>query len=402
MANIWDMLKNTGSDGWDAIVDFITTDGGNSFDLEKILPLVLAGVGQSQGWWDSDQKKIGYQGKIPDYTAVRAPVTIDQSPNRMPGQTGQRYLSDIQYALPKNDGIATAQATTAQQALDLAAANAANLEATRPLYNQLGSRYSANRAPLFEPKETPTPFARGGIVDALAQLRNGGTAAQDIESQWRSGPQVGGKQVHQRLPQRPQQASPSGMAPPMPNRPPMNITPGIRPEGRPMEERGEPQMPQMPPQAQGAPQRPNLPPGLLQRLQQMRGQAQPPRPFAEGGPVAGTGITGLPMQRPMTMTPQMPPQAQGVPQRPMTPPGLTRGPGDGMSDSIPAMIQGGQPARLGDGEFVIPADAVSHLGNGSTNAGATQLQQMIDRVRQARTGQPTQGRRINPSKYMPR
>lgn len=83
-------------------------------------------------------------------------------------------------------------------------------------------------------------------------------------------------------------------------------------------------------------------------------------------------------------------------------PRLLKGPGDGMSDNIPATINGRQPARLADGEFVIPADVVSHLGNGSTDAGAKQLHAMMDKVRKARTGNPKQGKEINPKKYMPK
>jgi hypothetical protein len=82
-------------------------------------------------------------------------------------------------------------------------------------------------------------------------------------------------------------------------------------------------------------------------------------------------------------------------------PRLLKGPGDGMSDNIPAMIGRKQPARLADGEFVIPADVVSHLGNGSTEAGAKRLHEMMNKVRQARTGNPKQGKQINPKKYMP-
>jgi hypothetical protein len=77
------------------------------------------------------------------------------------------------------------------------------------------------------------------------------------------------------------------------------------------------------------------------------------------------------------------------------------GGGDGMSDSIPATINGNQPARLADGEFVIPADVVSHLGNGSSKAGAKQLYSMMDKVRSARTGTKKQGRQINPNKFLP-
>lgn len=79
---------------------------------------------------------------------------------------------------------------------------------------------------------------------------------------------------------------------------------------------------------------------------------------------------------------------------------LLKGPGDGMSDHIPASIGGKQPARLAEGEFVIPADVVSHLGNGSTDAGAKQLYAMMSRIRKARTGSKKQGRQINPRKLM--
>lgn len=82
-------------------------------------------------------------------------------------------------------------------------------------------------------------------------------------------------------------------------------------------------------------------------------------------------------------------------------PRLLKGPGDGMSDNIPATIAGKQPARLADGEFVIPADVVSHLGNGSTEAGAKVLHAMMTKVRKERTGNPKQGKQINPRKFVP-
>jgi hypothetical protein len=81
---------------------------------------------------------------------------------------------------------------------------------------------------------------------------------------------------------------------------------------------------------------------------------------------------------------------------------LLKGPGDGMSDHIPATIGNKQPARLAEGEFVIPADVVSHLGNGSTDAGAKQLYKMMDNIRRARTGNPKQGKQINPAKFTPK
>jgi hypothetical protein len=81
--------------------------------------------------------------------------------------------------------------------------------------------------------------------------------------------------------------------------------------------------------------------------------------------------------------------------------GYLNGAGDGMSDSIPATIEGKQPARLADGEFVVPADVVSHIGNGSSKAGSKRLYAMLDKVRHARTGNKKQGKEINPAKYMP-
>ena len=74
---------------------------------------------------------------------------------------------------------------------------------------------------------------------------------------------------------------------------------------------------------------------------------------------------------------------------------------DGMADKIPANIDGEQPAALSHGEFVIPADVVSHLGNGNSEAGADKLYQMMARIRKARTGNEKQGKKINPDKFMP-
>ena len=79
---------------------------------------------------------------------------------------------------------------------------------------------------------------------------------------------------------------------------------------------------------------------------------------------------------------------------------MLKGPGDGMSDSIPASIANKRPARLATEEFVVPADVVSGIGNGSSDAGAKQLYAMMDRVRKARTGRKSQGREIDPRQYM--
>ena len=124
------------------------------------------------------------------------------------------------------------------------------------------------------------------------------------------------------------------------------------------------------------------------------GQGMRPVGAIEAGPLAnyssnlsGTGYTFKGKQY------GMPGYAEG---------GYLKGPGDGMSDDIPATINGEQPAALADGEFVVPADVVSHLGNGSSEAGSKQLYAMMDRIRKARTGRESQGKEIKPKKYMPR
>jgi hypothetical protein len=74
---------------------------------------------------------------------------------------------------------------------------------------------------------------------------------------------------------------------------------------------------------------------------------------------------------------------------------------DGMADKIPASIDGSQRAALSDGEFVLPADVVSHFGNGNSDAGANALYNMMAKVRKDRTGNASQGNQINPSSYLP-
>jgi hypothetical protein len=83
---------------------------------------------------------------------------------------------------------------------------------------------------------------------------------------------------------------------------------------------------------------------------------------------------------------------------------LLKGPGDGVSDNIPATIGERQPARLADGEFVVPARIVSELGNGSTDAGARKLYGMMDRIQKARRKSMGKGKHAvdsKPEKLLP-
>lgn len=103
--------------------------------------------------------------------------------------------------------------------------------------------------------------------------------------------------------------------------------------------------------------------------------------------------------QPPSLSAKLPFAAGGA--TPMNEPRYLRGITDGMEDKINTSIDGQQPAKLSHGEFVIPADVVSHLGNGNSDAGAKKLYQMMDRVRHARTGTTKQGKQINPDKFMP-
>ena len=74
---------------------------------------------------------------------------------------------------------------------------------------------------------------------------------------------------------------------------------------------------------------------------------------------------------------------------------------DGMADEVPASVDNVEPAALSDGEYVIPADVVSHLGNGNSDAGAKVLDKFLLRIRKERTGNSKQGKQIDPNKLLP-
>lgn len=134
-------------------------------------------------------------------------------------------------------------------------------------------------------------------------------------------------------------------------------------------------------------------------------------PAPAPNPYAGKMNLAFAQQRPAPAPsqgaglPQIPKQLNDQGGIPMAEGGLAdagrylQGETDGMADKIPSSIDGEQPAALSHGEFVIPADVVSHLGNGNSDAGAQKLYEMMDRIRQARTGTTEQGKEINPDEF---
>lgn len=120
-------------------------------------------------------------------------------------------------------------------------------------------------------------------------------------------------------------------------------------------------------------------------------------------PAAASGVAQLPaLPRPENLSPEGTVQmAQGGIAELARGGRYLSGPTDGMADKLPANIDGKQEAALSHGEFVVPADVVSHLGNGNSDAGAKKLYEMMARVRKARTGRASQGKQINPDSFMP-
>jgi len=209
------------------IKNLLFTDG--KFDMVKAGG-ILGGIGGLTGMFDPQSAPQGYQGGIPDYRAVRAPVERTYDPNRRPGSMGRRYFSDVSFQSP--DAVDTAPAM----------AQATGLASLDPVV-----RRQAARPDLYPPTQT---MAAGGIL-------------------------------------------------------------GLK----------------------------------------------------EGKYLAGAS--------------------------------------DGMADQVPATVDNVEPAALSDGEYVIPADVVSHLGNGNSDAGAKVLDGFLLKVRKERTGNSKQGKQIDPNKLLP-
>ena len=77
------------------------------------------------------------------------------------------------------------------------------------------------------------------------------------------------------------------------------------------------------------------------------------------------------------------------------------GEGDGLSDDIPATIEGEQPARVADGEVYIPPEKVAELGGGNPERGAAMLYAMMDKIREAAHGSTEQQDEVAPDSVMP-
>ena len=243
------------------------------------------------GLTDAKVEPVGYQGTVPEYTAIKARVADTYDPSRRPGSGGQRYFSETEFVEEGQEAPARQRAM--QAAMNLKAQNAANMA-------QQSRQYGAPPQPQPQMPRPVMGAAPSQVGAMMPPPQQGGLA--NFSPQYRMGGGIAA-------------LAGGGSAP-----------------------------------ASAYNRRYNG--------------------YSAGGQYGNPGY-------------------------------YLGGATDGMADKVPARIDGAQEARLSDGEFVIPADVVSHLGNGNSNAGAKTLHGMMDKVRQARTGNTQQGKEINPKNFIP-
>ena len=312
--------------------------------------------------------KVGYQGGIPKYEAVRERVSAPYDPNRRPGSGGQRYFSDTKYVDPtKTDELASAKAAATEQAAGLAALNKAN-----PAY-EVKPKVEAKKE---EPAATPTGLAAlpASAVASTLKVPQYDETGKVVEQE-RVGPVQDDAQPVKTFGSLKELADASGVKPAE-----EVVTRNTLP-------------------TYGA----ALPPGY---------KWGPADEVIKENDTSSVEMTEPRIQQPIVSVDGIPADLEeAVRNKPITAAGgglmnlakgrYLNGSTDGMADKISANIEGKQPAKLSHGEFVIPADVVSHLGNGNSEAGAKRLYDMMDKIRHARTGTTKQGKQINPNKYLP-
>jgi len=378
--DLWGGLQNAGS----AAYDWLTTNKNGTTGIQDLLT-IGGGAATAAGLFDSDPPNIGYQGSIPDYNAMQKLVPPNYDPNRMPGSYGQRYFTDIVYAGNPEEEAAADTALGNQRAM-LQLGNAAQRDRYGPLLNNLGTRYSQNRAPLYEaPAGGIGDLPAGGINAAYEGPR--GTRPADTLNKYpnQTAPNADVLEFYRLINENPEQwqayvnsQGGSGTRAPGSLPPGANIPPG---GGR-------------LPAADAGDARRNDDDWLS------LGGPQPTEPTSKYPNQTAPNADVLAFYKMINENPEQW-QAYVNSQNSMASGGPITGMGDGMADTVPAMIDGQQPAALSQGEFVVPADVVSHIGNGNTNAGAKQLMQMLAEIRKARTGKTSQGQQINPNTFLP-
>jgi hypothetical protein len=336
-----------GSAGKDFIKQYLYDSSTGKVNLAGIATAAAALYNNFGGGGTGSQaKSTAYQGKIPEYQAVRQQVDFND-PNRRPGSTGRQYLTQTQFVAPENVGAAT---DTANRQAGIIAAN---------------TPVSAKQVNPYEGKFR-TPYENIGNVSTVSVP----ASSSSVDSQ-------GLKSLTNPL------TNPYTSSSNMPLKMPTLSANSYTPYAKPSSNSDSATMVKLPSPEQQAQQD-----AEYAKFKQAEAQ------FRSSG---GQGLYLSPeLMNPQASATSVPMASGGIAQ-----PRYLQGQTDGMADKIPSSIDGKQKAALSHGEFVIPADVVSHLGNGNSDAGAKKLYEMMSRVRKARTGNPKQGKRINPNKFMP-
>ena len=369
MGDFWDWAANAAGSAVGTVVDFFKTDDGG-VDWEKIAPLLGTFLASRAGGsstiadfmgLDSDQGPVGYMEGIPEYEVMREPVEDTYDPNRRPGSRGQRYFTETRYAPLGDKNQAEYDAAKAATTAELGTLQTQNADLTntgRPTYGRTDEQIQARLAEVkaggassdYQNREMMDYGNQYGL--SLSQLASAGgvpygQARQEVQRLGGiAAPRASTSTTNAYNPQNIQNTLNKLIA---------GSKPGAIGIG----------------QGGGSIDNVTLGPGIDADVVNNMGPQQ--TGYAQGG-IASVA-----------------PQGRGY---------YLGGPTDGMADRVPATIDGMQPAALSDGEFVIPADVVSHLGNGNSDSGAQNLYSMMERVRKDRTGNPNQGRQINPNKYL--
>ena len=338
--SVGDQLAIAGMTAGATLADFAATPLGR-------LALSLGGSALLNKVFEEEQGggagTAGWSGSIPEYQMVRERVPFTDT-GRRPGEYGRRYFSDTSF-VPITPGVENAEANLGliQQAQQAAQAQAAGLASLPPGLAERRAASTSTAPSMLSDALRQNPglsslFKPGASAGLPSGVAPSTTSLDDFFRNVHKLPPVGS-------------TSPGFTQEPSTNGSIYDILRAINtpPQVRPIDA----------PEANMAPVDSNV-------------EAEPyPVSAAQGG------LMGLAKGR------------------------YLDGPTDGMEDRLKATIEDKQPARLSHGEFVIPADVVSHLGNGNSQAGAKRLYDMMDKIRMARTGTKKQGKQINPSKYLP-
>ena len=439
-------------DNFTKIIGSVTAGAGSIQQIGELFGYDPFGLARQQ-------PLTGYQGGIPDYTATRLQVPNTYDPERRPGSGGQRYFTDVSFsgadlqseadrleALNKANiasrtragvqmpDVYAARQAAAEAAAKEAAAEAAAGETTPP---RQFTPFSASGAPPVDDPRTP----QNEYQDFLDKVAAG--EASDVNPGFVPplvfpAPKISGdgKGMPNPIVFPAPKISGDGKGmpnPKLPTAPKSTATPGsLMPIYRPTvatsnNPAAAQSFNQLSPAAQAA-----LLGGAMKGFAR-GGIAQ----FSEGnsveenfGPdavrrVLSDGRVGIFTDRGRKLIKILPAEDASVMDKikaqaspimdaldkinPFEEGGIAQlkkpqyldGDTDGMADRIDASIEGEQPAALSDGEFVIPADVVSHLGNGNSEAGAKVLEKMMARVRKERTGSTKQGKEIIPEEFLP-